>query len=88
MSKNDLRNAFSSMEAIPPHPTQNAIGFETYINGIPSAIICYFNSKFFKEKVGAINLMIFNEPPTEVFLLFVEYRVFNILFQMSCFTFL
>ena len=65
MNKTDLNNAFSSMDSLPPHPTQNAIGFETLINGIPSAIICYFNSKLFKEKLGAINVMVYDDPPLE-----------------------
>ncbi len=63
MNKRDIQNAFSYMSALPPHPTQNAIGFETEIAGIPSAVICYFQKKLFKEKLGAVNIMIYEDPP-------------------------
>ncbi len=63
MGKSDLRNAFAYMDTLPPHPSQNAIGFATEIDGIPSAVICYFQKKLFKEKLGAINVMVYDEPP-------------------------
>ena len=63
MSKDDLGNAFSYMERLGPHPSQNAIGFGSEMNGIPIAVIGYYQKKVFKEKLGAINIMIYEDPP-------------------------
>lgn len=62
MRKSDVYRAFSDMQAIPPHPTQNAIGFVKELqHGTTVSVICYFAKKFIREKLGAVNFIIHGE---------------------------
>ena len=61
MKKKDVRGLFRNLEGAPPHPTQNAIGFLTKINGIESAIVCYFRLSAFSEKLARCVIMVFEE---------------------------
>lgn len=63
MNKQDLRNAFSYMDELLSHPTQNAIGFATKIFNIPSAVTCYFYKERRKERLCAVNIMMYEDPP-------------------------
>ncbi len=65
MSKRDVQVAFRDLEALPPHPTQNAIGFVAKINGIESAVICYFRRAFLSEKLARCNIMVFENRPSD-----------------------
>jgi hypothetical protein len=63
MTKGDLTNAFRYMQSLGPHPEQNGIGFATTIDGVPTVVVCYFQKKFLKEKLAAVNIVIYQEPP-------------------------
>jgi hypothetical protein len=63
MTKADLTNAFRYMQPLGAHPEQNGIGFATVIVGVPTVVVCYFQKKFLKEKLGAVNIVIYQNPP-------------------------
>jgi hypothetical protein len=67
MKKSDVKNVFRNFRSIGEHPSQNAIGFETEIEGIPAGVICYFHKRILQENLAAINIALFDEPqPVEV----------------------
>ena len=65
-NKKSVANGFSEWTSLPPHPTQNAVGFEGEVFGEPAAVVCYFESALFREKLRRINVMWWLERPPDV----------------------
>lgn len=71
-SKADVRNLFSGYTELPPHPSQNAIGFLSDDYGTDAGVVCYFKRHFFKSQLARVVMTFFEArpPDTEVLALY------------------
>lgn len=60
-SKDAVRRLFASDAEIPPHPTQNAIGFLIEVYGTPTVVVCYFRKSLLRDKLARVNITPFAE---------------------------
>lgn len=66
IGKEETRVIFRDKESIPPHPTQNAIGFIDSIYGAPAGIVCYFKGGLFsRDKLVRVVVHFFKELPED-----------------------
>ena len=66
IGREGTRVIFRDKQSIPPHPTQNAIGFIDSIYGVPAAIVCYFKGGLFsRDKLARVVVHFFKELPED-----------------------
>jgi hypothetical protein len=65
-SKPDVRALFPGQVGI-QHPSQDALGFETEVEGVPAAVVCYFRKTLMGAKLARVVLTAFaSRPPDSV----------------------
>ena len=63
--KSAARQWFRGWMPLPPHPTQNAIGFQGELMGVPAAAVCYFRKALFRDKLAQVNIVWWGERPAD-----------------------
>lgn len=62
MTKTEVRGLFKASQALPPHPTQNAIGFAGVLCGLPATMVFYFTWTALGERLVRLAASFFDEP--------------------------
>jgi hypothetical protein len=66
IGKEETQAIFRDKKPMPPHPTQNAIGFFGSIYGVPGAVVCYFRKGLLgREKLARVNVALLFETPED-----------------------
>jgi len=66
VGKSEMASIFPGWENLPPHPTQNAIGFFGQLLGEPAAVVCYFRKAWLSDKLTRVNVTWWLERPPDV----------------------
>jgi len=64
-SKGEMTSLFPGWEFLPPHPTQNAIGFHGFLFDEPVAAVCYFRKAWLSDKLSRINITWWMDRPPD-----------------------